>query len=87
MFLDPDEAWDARHDDTPATMDDAHREWHRNAGVPMGQPCPFDACHPDEYEPEGCDDPVDVFPGEEASEGVPVYVPFTPDFDPDDLPF
>jgi hypothetical protein len=30
-----------------ATMADAHREWHLNAGVPMGQPgCPQDACHP-----------------------------------------
>jgi len=29
-----------------ATMSDAHAEWHRNAGVPMGQPgCPQDACH------------------------------------------
>lgn len=29
-----------------ATMADAHREWHRNAGVPMGTPgCPEDACH------------------------------------------
>lgn len=33
-----------------ATMSDAHREWHRNTGVPMGTPgCPQDACHlPDE---------------------------------------
>ena len=42
------------HEDyTPlATMGDAHREWHLNAGVPMGTPgCPQDACHPpdDEY--------------------------------------
>mgnify|MGYP007039604440 CR=1 FL=1 len=30
-----------------ATMADAHREWHRNTGVPMGQPgCPQDACDP-----------------------------------------
>lgn len=30
-----------------ATMSDAHREWHWNAGVPMGTPgCPQDACHP-----------------------------------------
>jgi hypothetical protein len=37
-----------------ATMDDAHREWHRNTGVPMGQPgCPQDACDPPEnYEEE-----------------------------------
>ena len=35
-----------------ATMSDAHREWHLNSGVPMGQPgCPQDACHPvDEYD-------------------------------------
>lgn len=32
-----------------ATMDDAHREWHRNTGIPMGTPgCPQDACHPPE---------------------------------------
>lgn len=34
-----------------ATMADAHREWHLNTGVPMGQPgCPQDACHPPEPE-------------------------------------
>ena len=32
---------------TTATMSDAHREWHRNAGVPVGLPCPMDACDPD----------------------------------------
>lgn len=32
-----------------ATMADAHREWHINAGVPMGAPgCPQDACHVDD---------------------------------------
>jgi hypothetical protein len=32
-----------------ATMADAHREWHLNAGVPMGTPgCPQDACHIEE---------------------------------------
>lgn len=37
-----------------ATMTDAHREWHLNAGVPMGTPgCPMDACHPvEDFEPE-----------------------------------
>lgn len=37
-----------------ATMSDAHREWHLNSGVPMGQPgCPQDACHPiEDFEPE-----------------------------------
>ena len=36
-----------------ATPSDAHREWHLNAGVPMGTPgCPQDACHPPEYPDE-----------------------------------
>lgn len=37
-----------------ATPSEAHAEWHRNAGVPMGQPgCPQDACHlPDDYDEE-----------------------------------
>ena len=31
-----------------ATPADAHREWHWNTGVPMGQPgCPQDACDMD----------------------------------------
>lgn len=35
----------------PATMDDAHREWHRNTGTPMGTPgCPQDACHDDDWD-------------------------------------
>jgi len=42
-----------------ATMSDAHREWHHNTGVPMGQPgSPQDACHP----PQDYDD--DPAPGE-----------------------
>lgn len=37
-----------------ATESEAHAEWHRNAGVPMGQPgCPQDACHPIEGD-DGC---------------------------------
>lgn len=37
-----------------ATESDAHREWHRNSGIPVGYPgCPQDACHaPDFYWPE-----------------------------------
>lgn len=37
-----------------ATMADAHREWHLNAGVPMGSAgCPQDACHPaEDFAPE-----------------------------------
>ena len=32
-----------------ATPEEAHREWHANTRVPMGQPgCPQDACHPEE---------------------------------------
>lgn len=47
MFEHPDD-----RDGGMATEDDAHREWHRNAGVPLGQPgCPQDAC--DGPEPEG----------------------------------
>lgn len=31
-----------------ATESEAHAEWHRNAGVPIGTPgCPQDACHVD----------------------------------------
>jgi len=38
-----------------ATMADAHREWHRNTGSPMGTPgCPQDACHL----PDDVDDPT-----------------------------
>lgn len=59
------------YDDGPlATMDDAHREWHRNAGVPIGQPCPFDACDPYAYD----DRPMDGYDEEPE-----------PEYDPDAL--
>lgn len=29
-----------------ATQSDSHREWHLNSGVPVGLPCPWDACDP-----------------------------------------
>lgn len=29
-----------------ATTTDAHSEWHRNSGIPVGLPCPWDACDP-----------------------------------------
>lgn len=47
-----------------ATMAEAHREWHWNAGVPMGQAgCPQDACHPVE----------DFFDGDtEWADGTPI---------------
>jgi len=32
-----------------ATQSEAHIEWHLNSGVPVGQPCPWDACQPDEH--------------------------------------
>lgn len=52
-----------------ATMSDAHAEWHRNAGVPMGTPgCPQDACH---YPDEG---PYDEEPEPPAPEPAPAYV-------------
>lgn len=40
-----------------ATPGDAHREWHLNSGVPMGQPgCPQDACHPvEDFDPDDFD--------------------------------
>lgn len=57
---------DERHS-VLATPGDAHREWHLNAGVPMGQPgCPQDACHPIEEGPLdwGFPETVDaVWPG------------------------
>ena len=54
---------------TLATMSDAHSEWHRNAGVPMGQPgCPQDACDPGWYDDE------DYVPQQD----VPAVVPASP---------
>jgi hypothetical protein len=45
--------WDREELRPPATMDDAHREWHRNTGTPMGTPgCPQDACHGDDGDDE-----------------------------------
>lgn len=29
-----------------ATPSEAHAEWHRNSGVPVGLSCPWDACDP-----------------------------------------
>ena len=59
--------YDPREEYAPlATMSDAHREWHLNSGVPMGQPgCPQDACHPvDEY-----DEPPTVKCGNKSAHG------------------
>lgn len=53
-YPDDDRSWQPA-----ATMSDAHSEWHRNAGVPMGQPgCPQDACDGDYYWDD--EDPSDV---------------------------
>lgn len=76
-----------------ASESEAHAEWHRNSGVPMGTPgCPQDACHlDDDGPPTG---PIGLFldPGVPEWEGHPPtgpferYVPGTfPD--PDDIPF
>lgn len=58
-YFDDEQSWHEAQNEymeryaPPATMSDAHAEWHRNSGNPMGTPgCPQDACHlPDE--PEG----------------------------------
>lgn len=43
-----------------ATEADAHREWHRNTGVPIGTPgCPQDACH-DEPDYDGNEGWTDI---------------------------
>lgn len=42
-----------------ATEAEAHAEWHRNSGVPMGTPgCPQDACHVDYDAGCVCDEPI-----------------------------
>lgn len=75
--------WEAENDrhSRPATISEAHAEWHLNAGVPMGQPgCPWDACHVDlhpDWEPE-----EDALWAHETMEPRE-----EPDLDPDDLPF
>ena len=33
-----------------ATQAEAHLEYHRNTGVPIGLPCPWDACDPSELD-------------------------------------
>ena len=42
--------WEYENRFTPAASEaEAHLEWHRNAGVPLGTPgCPWDACHDDD---------------------------------------
>lgn len=66
-----------------ATESEAHAEWHRNAGVPMGQPgCPQDACHGDEfYDDYNNDDDATAAPYE------PPPTSFFPSYDPADIPF
>jgi hypothetical protein len=66
------EQWGADVDARPATEAEAHVEWHLNSGVPMGQPCPWDACDPGWDEPEGeaVDDepPFGSFPEEAGTD-------------------
>jgi hypothetical protein len=62
-----------------ATMADAHSEWHRNAGVPMGQPgCPQDACdpYPDGEEVAGWDPEPVGFPLADGTDPWAVEPPF-----------
>lgn len=48
-----DDQDDPRDEHRPcATEAEAHLEWHMNSGVPVGQPCPWDACHPETEPPE-----------------------------------
>lgn len=55
--------------DHVATPGEAHAEWHRNAGVPMGQPgCPQDACHP-AYDPDEYFEDADYPEDEPADDG------------------
>jgi hypothetical protein len=57
-------AWDPFPDtDTlapPATESEAHAEWHRNSGNPIGRTsCPWDACDPWFYNPRAEDTEAD----------------------------
>lgn len=65
-----------------ATMSEAHSEWHRNSGVPMGTPgCPQDACHWDD-EPDREPTPAD----EEGWDAREEWIR-TPFFSEDEPPF
>lgn len=73
-FFDDEQSWHEAQDEymsryaPPATMSDAHAEWHRNSGNPMGTPgCPMDACHLPDPEPEHGDYDMD----DTNSMGVP----------------
>lgn len=67
--------WEYEHRyDPPATEAEAHAEWHRNSGVPMGTPgCPQDACHPEDD--TILDPPEEILWAHEMRD------------EPDDLPF
>lgn len=75
-----------------ATMSDAHSEWHRNSGNPMGTPgCPMDACHPPEpdrcgecgaYDPEECTCEADGAPVYQWEYTTPPEVYWTGDEEP-----
>lgn len=99
MYGDPDEEyslmeWEYEHRyDPPATESEAHAEWHRNSGVPMGTPgCPWDACDgPSEWE-------IEAYEWERSLRGRLTLAwralrdrfrgrDFRPPPDPDDIPF
>lgn len=69
---------------TPATESELHRAWHRENGVPLGQPgCPQDACHlPDDIDGEDQDQAVGVQQAEvvELHDREPVWL--DNDFEP-----
>lgn len=76
--------WEYEHRDAPpATESEAHLEWHRNSGVPVGEPCPWDACDPDPRDDD------EVYVGLGDIDCAETYVPRDglSDPDPDDLPF
>lgn len=86
-------AWETEMQDRwapMATMSDAHREWHLNSGVPMGQPgCPQDACHPPE--PDRCSGCGEYDDGANSCSCPPpdfdiTKVPHLWDYDPQPFP-
>jgi hypothetical protein len=62
MYFDPAEKFGQ-----VANQAEAHVEWHRNAGIPMGTPgCPWDACDIDD-ENDGRPEPIDDHSGNPQS--------------------
>lgn len=87
--------FDDRYSQT-ATESEAHAEWHRNTGIPMGTPgCPQDACHgPDEYDEADIENAKAALDQGEASDprdrdefGHGLGEIAAGEDDPDDIPF